>query len=84
MSVSSLSKKATLSSSKKILRFLKGSVHQGLWFKKGSLHLNAFFDVDWVGCIYDGRSTSDFCVYLGSNPNSWSAKKQPTIALHIS
>lgn len=31
---------------KRILRFLKGYVDQGLWFKQGPLHLTAFFDVD--------------------------------------
>ncbi|XP_070662432.1 uncharacterized mitochondrial protein AtMg00810-like [Malus domestica] len=36
-----------------ILRFLKGSVDQGIWFKKGSLQLTAFSDVDWAGCVFD-------------------------------
>lgn len=49
---------------KMILRFLKGSVDQGLWFKKSHLHLTAFSDVDWAGCVYDWRSTSGYCVYL--------------------
>ena len=65
---------------KRILRFLKGSVDQGLWFKKGSLQLTAFSDVDWAGCVFDRRSTSGYCVYLGSNLINWSAKKQPTVA----
>ena len=50
-----------------ILRFLKGSVTQGLWFKKGPLHLTAYSDVDWAGCTFDRRSTSGYYVYVGPN-----------------
>lgn len=34
-------------------------------------------DADWAGCPDDRRSTSGFCIYLGSK---WSCKKQPTVA----
>ncbi|CAL8086791.1 unnamed protein product [Prunus armeniaca] len=38
----------------------------------------AFTYANWVGCPIDQRSTSGWCIYLGSNLISWSAKKQPT------
>lgn len=52
----------------------------GLLYKPGLLHLSAFTDADWAGDPTDRRSTSGFCVFLGSNPITWSAKKQPTVA----
>ena len=65
---------------KRILRFLKSSVDQGIWFKKGFLQLTAFLDADWARCVFDRRSTSGYYVYLGPSLISWSAKKQPIIA----
>ncbi|KAI5341513.1 hypothetical protein L3X38_020787 [Prunus dulcis] len=52
----------------------------GVWFTKGSLGLQAFTDADWAGCPIDRRSTSGWCIFLGSNLISWSAKKQPTVS----
>lgn len=33
---------------KKILRFLKGIATHVLWITKDSLHLNAYYDADWL------------------------------------
>lgn len=46
----------------------------------GPLHVTALTDVDWAGDHLDRRSTTRFCVFLGPNLISWSAKKQPTVA----
>lgn len=65
---------------KRILRYVQGSINQGLQFTKDSATLTAFSDADWAGDSVDRRSTGGFCIFLGSNLISWSAKKQHTVA----
>ncbi|XP_038988075.1 uncharacterized mitochondrial protein AtMg00810-like [Phoenix dactylifera] len=65
---------------KRVLHYIKGTLNHSLHFKLGPLILSAFCDSDWVGDSLDRRSTSGFCVFLGSNLISWCAKKQPTVA----
>lgn len=78
---------------KRILRYLKGTINMGLWFRHNTgYRLNAYFDShwpfavqafsdsDWAGCPVTRRSTGGFAIYLGSNLISWSAKKQKTVS----
>uniref|UniRef100_A0A2N9J617 Integrase catalytic domain-containing protein n=1 Tax=Fagus sylvatica TaxID=28930 RepID=A0A2N9J617_FAGSY len=44
------------------------------------LTLSVYSDADWAGDPDDRRSTSGLLVYLGSNPITWSAKKQATVS----
>ncbi|XP_019097369.1 PREDICTED: uncharacterized protein LOC109131159 [Camelina sativa] len=65
----------------RILRYLAGTPTHGLFLSaKTPLSLHAFFDVDWAGDSHDYVSTNAYIVYLGSNPISWSAKKQNGVA----
>lgn len=52
---------------KRVLRYLNGSVDSGLFFNKGLVSINAFCDSNWAGNPDDRRSTTGFCIFLGSN-----------------
>lgn len=66
---------------KRILRYLKGTSHYGLqFFRSSSMDLLAYSDADWAGCPDTRKSTSGFCVFLGSNLISWSSKRQATVS----
>ncbi|GFZ14648.1 hypothetical protein Acr_24g0008380 [Actinidia rufa] len=65
---------------KRILRYIQGTLAHGLQFTRGSFTLNAYVDSDWAGDPFNRRSTTGYCVFLGPNIISWSAKKQPTVA----
>lgn len=58
-----------------ILRYVQGSIHQGLSFVPGPMTLTSYTDANWAGNHSDRRSTTGFCVYFGSNLITWCAKK---------
>ncbi|GKD17648.1 hypothetical protein Tco_1206806 [Tanacetum coccineum] len=49
-----------LTAIKRIFRYLKGTIHMGLWYPKDSgFELKAFADADYAGCHDTRRSTSE-------------------------
>ncbi|GAA0152464.1 transmembrane signal receptor [Lithospermum erythrorhizon] len=48
--------------------------------KVSDFALTIYSDSDWAGCQATRRSTSDLCIYLGSNIISWCSKKEQTVA----
>lgn len=70
---------------KHVLRYLKGTIHHKLCYRKceTDLKLTAYSDSDWVADLSDRRSTTGFCVSLTDSgpPISWKSKKQVTVAL---
>ncbi|XP_071704952.1 secreted RxLR effector protein 161-like [Rutidosis leptorrhynchoides] len=71
-----------LDATKRILRYVKGSVGHGLWYKKcDNVLLNGFVDADWMGDANDRHSTSGYCFNMGSAVISWCSKKQDVVAL---
>ncbi|GJX89075.1 ribonuclease H-like domain-containing protein [Tanacetum coccineum] len=70
-----------LSALKRILRYVQGTLNYGLQlFSLSTLDLVAYSDADWAGCPTTRRSTLGYCVFLGTNLLSWSAKRQPTLS----
>uniref|UniRef100_A0A2N9IMI3 Uncharacterized protein n=1 Tax=Fagus sylvatica TaxID=28930 RepID=A0A2N9IMI3_FAGSY len=68
-------------SAKRLLRYLKQTLHFGLQIYRSSCNtLQAFSDADWAGSRDDRRSTGSFCIFLGNNLISWSCRKQATVA----
>ncbi|XP_051190199.1 uncharacterized mitochondrial protein AtMg00810-like [Lolium perenne] len=68
---------------KRILRYVCGTIGYGLSLHASpstSTDLVAYSDADWVECPDMRRSTSGYCVYLGSSLVSWSSKRQPTVS----
>ena len=69
---------------KKILQYLKGTLHFGLRFLQASLHqplsLHAYCDADWAADPNDRRSTSGAAIFLGPNLISWWSRKQQVVA----
>ena len=69
-----------LIATKRILRYLKGTLHLGIHFQPGSLALSAYCDADLVGDPLDRKSITSMVVFLGNSPITLSTKKQLTMA----
>ncbi|RVW50549.1 Retrovirus-related Pol polyprotein from transposon RE1 [Vitis vinifera] len=66
---------------KRILHYVKGTVHHGLQLHRTSFHeLLAYSDSDWAGCPDTRRSTSGYLIFFGANLVSWCSKKQSTVS----
>ncbi|KAJ9556427.1 hypothetical protein OSB04_011041 [Centaurea solstitialis] len=66
---------------KRLLRYLKGTLHHGLFLnRKSPLALHAFSDSDWGGVTTAGRSTTAYILYLGSNIISWKSARQKSVS----
>ncbi|GJT50872.1 ribonuclease H-like domain-containing protein [Tanacetum coccineum] len=66
---------------KRILHYVRGTLDHGLHLHAFSMtQLVAYTNADWAGCPVTRRSTSGYCVFLGDNLLSWSAKRQVTLS----
>nr|GEV95236.1 retrovirus-related Pol polyprotein from transposon TNT 1-94 [Tanacetum cinerariifolium] len=70
--------KKHLTAVKRIFRYLKDTIHMGLWYPKDTgFELTAFLDSDHAGCLDSRKSTSGGIQFLGGYKLvTWSSKKQ--------
>ena len=70
-----------LTALKRILRYVKGTLHLGLLLRQSSAtDLVVYTDADWAGCPDTRKSTSSYAVFLGDCLISWSSKRQTTVS----
>nr|GEV12975.1 hypothetical protein [Tanacetum cinerariifolium] len=67
-----------LTAVKRIFRYVKDTIHMGLWYPKDiGFELTTFSDSDHAGCLDSRKSTSGGIQFLGGDKLvSWSSKKQ--------
>ncbi|GJY54749.1 ribonuclease H-like domain-containing protein [Tanacetum coccineum] len=66
---------------KHILFYVRGTLDYGLQLHVSSTTLlSAYTDADRAGCLVTRRFTFGYCVFLGDNLLSWSAKPQVTLS----
>jgi len=71
-----------LTTAKRILRYLKGTVYLGSSYKKcPDGNLIGYSDADWAGDMDDRHSTSGNVFLLAKGAVSWLSKKQAAVAL---
>lgn len=64
----------------RILRYLKGTLHQGILFQKGDMEISVYSDSDWASDKDDRRSTTGYMIFFGPNLISWCTKKQKSVS----
>jgi hypothetical protein len=70
--------------SKRILRYVRGTVQFGIHYNSGGTPLFVgFTNLDWADDPDDQKSTSGYVFSLGSGPVTWACKKQQPITLSL-
>ncbi len=70
-------RKPHLDAMKHILRYLKHTLHYGIFYKaKNQLQVHGYMDVDWASNVSDRRLISGFMFSFRNGVVSWSSKKQ--------
>ncbi|KAI9120641.1 hypothetical protein K1719_007674 [Acacia pycnantha] len=67
-------------SSRRVTRYVPGTLPYGVLFRSSALKLLAFTNNDWAGSLEDSKSTSGYCFTLGSSFMCWSSRKRGSVA----
>ncbi|GJW74126.1 hypothetical protein Tco_0133496 [Tanacetum coccineum] len=75
-------KTSYLEAVKRIFRYIKGTMHLGLWYpKRTGIETVVYADSDHAGDYVDRKSTSGICAFIGCCLTSWFSKKQTALAI---
>jgi len=67
---------------KRVLRYLKGTLNFGLWYRKvDKLKLTAYTDSDYARDVDDRKSVSGYMFMINDAAVNWSLKKQGIVTL---
>ncbi|GJS43487.1 retrovirus-related pol polyprotein from transposon TNT 1-94 [Tanacetum coccineum] len=73
-------KTSHLEAVKRIFRYIKGTMHLGLWYPKGTgIETVVYVDYDHARDYVDRKSTSGICTFVGCCLTSWFSKKQTAL-----
>lgn len=79
-----MSKPTTLhfQAAKRVLRYLRGTVDYGIWYKRGGTgELAVYTDSDFAGDVDSRKSTSGYVFLMDGAAVAWLSKKQPIVTL---
>nr|GEW89539.1 zinc finger, CCHC-type [Tanacetum cinerariifolium] len=75
-------KTSHLEAVKRIFQYIKGTMHLGLWYPKGTgIETIVYADSDHARDYVDRKSTSDICTFVGCCITYWFLKKQTALAI---
>nr|GEU42571.1 copia protein [Tanacetum cinerariifolium] len=67
---------------KRIFRYVKGTMHLGLWYPyRSDIETIVYADSDHARDYVDQKSTSGICTFMGCCLTSWFSKKQTALAI---
>lgn len=67
---------------KRVLRYLKGTLDFGIWYKRGGVgELQVYTDSDFAGDVDGRKSTSGYVFLMDNAAVAWLSKKQPIVTL---
>eukprot|EP00253_Pinus_taeda_P018696 PITA_18696 len=77
-------KRAHWVAKKHILKYVQGIVNFGLRYTNGDdIELSGFTDANWAGSSVEKKSTTGYCLGIGSRMTSWCSKNQKFVALSL-